>query len=165
MADILNKRNKIHHLDADTDEDMFPIFETDVDGSPRNNKRLLPRRNYCTISPHDPESEGAELETATAQKSRFAKIRQNTFGKSSDKAAKPVAGDNFAREGGLDGAGSSKVMTDPIEMMRDGLQVTIRVEIDQKNKQGVTKPYRFAVPALVYDPGDGALRDMHGLKA
>lgn len=42
MADILNKRNKVHHLDADTDEDMFPIFLTDVDNSSRNNKRLLP---------------------------------------------------------------------------------------------------------------------------
>ena len=31
MADILNKRNKVHHLDANTDEDMFPIFEKDVD--------------------------------------------------------------------------------------------------------------------------------------
>lgn len=42
MADILNKRNKVHHLDNETDEDMYPIFDTDVDGKPRNNKRLLP---------------------------------------------------------------------------------------------------------------------------
>jgi hypothetical protein len=42
MADILNKRNKVHHLDTNTDEDMYPIFETDVDGTSRNNKRLLP---------------------------------------------------------------------------------------------------------------------------
>ncbi|KAF8544283.1 hypothetical protein BDD12DRAFT_915480 [Trichophaea hybrida] len=56
MADILNKRNKVHHLDTNTDEDMYPIFETDVDGTSRNNKRLLPRRNYCIISPHDPKA-------------------------------------------------------------------------------------------------------------
>ena len=42
MADILNKRNKVHHVDAETDEDMYPIFLTDVDGTPRHNKRLLP---------------------------------------------------------------------------------------------------------------------------
>ena len=54
MGDILNKRNKVHHLDEDTDEDMIPIFTHDVDGKPRNNKRLLPRRNWCSIAPYEP---------------------------------------------------------------------------------------------------------------
>ncbi|KAF2482339.1 hypothetical protein BDY17DRAFT_251872, partial [Neohortaea acidophila] len=49
MADVLNRRNKVHHLDSETDEDMIPMFDVDVDGSKRNNKCLLPRRNYCTI--------------------------------------------------------------------------------------------------------------------
>ncbi|KAB8698110.1 hypothetical protein FH972_026360 [Carpinus fangiana] len=50
MADVLNRRNKIHHLDDDTDEDMVPIFTHDVTGKARNNQRLLPRRNWCSIS-------------------------------------------------------------------------------------------------------------------
>jgi len=54
MADVLNKRNKIHHLDPDTDEDMIPMFERDVDGSKRNNTRLLPRRNFCVIREYRP---------------------------------------------------------------------------------------------------------------
>ena len=148
MADILNKRNKVHHLDANTDEDMFPIFEKDVDGTSRNNKRLLPRRNYCTISPHDPDdNEGAELETSAAQQSTFTKMRKGTFGRSSGKGPAP-AGDNF---GQVDGAGASRVAVDPNELMRDGLQVTICVEINQKDKEGATMPYKFAVPALVTD--------------
>lgn len=56
MGDILNKRNKIHHLDAETDEDMIPMFDRDVDGKPRNNHHLLPRRNYCTIREYMPGS-------------------------------------------------------------------------------------------------------------
>ncbi|KAK3720827.1 hypothetical protein LTR37_003490 [Vermiconidia calcicola] len=56
MADVLNKRNKVHHLDAETDEDLIPMFETDVDGSKRNNRCLLPRRNYCTIREFAPGS-------------------------------------------------------------------------------------------------------------
>ncbi|KAF4548800.1 Hypothetical protein D9617_25g061300 [Elsinoe fawcettii] len=56
MSDILNKRNKIHHLDDETDEDMIPMFEHDVDGKPRKNKTLLPRRNYCTIREYFPGS-------------------------------------------------------------------------------------------------------------
>lgn len=49
MADVLNKRNKIHHLDDETDEYMVPIFDYDVNGKKRNNNNLLPRRNWCSI--------------------------------------------------------------------------------------------------------------------
>ncbi|KAG9233554.1 hypothetical protein BJ875DRAFT_378390 [Amylocarpus encephaloides] len=55
LADVLNKRNKIHHLDADTDENMIPIFTHDVTGKARNNKCLLNRRNWCSIKVYDPE--------------------------------------------------------------------------------------------------------------
>jgi hypothetical protein len=54
LADILNRRNKIHHLDDVTDEEMIPIFTTDVTGKARNNKRLLNRRNWCSIRAFDP---------------------------------------------------------------------------------------------------------------
>lgn len=55
MADVLNKRNKVHHLNLETDEDMIPIFTHDVTGAKRNNKRLLPRRNWCSIREFNPE--------------------------------------------------------------------------------------------------------------
>ena len=56
MADILNKLNKTHHLDDETDENMIPMFTHDVNGSSRNNKRLLPRRNWCSIREYYPGS-------------------------------------------------------------------------------------------------------------
>ncbi|CAK4031962.1 Hypothetical predicted protein [Lecanosticta acicola] len=56
MADVINKRNKVHHLDDETDEDMIPMFGHDVDGSRRNNSHLLPRRNFCIISEYFPGS-------------------------------------------------------------------------------------------------------------
>lgn len=55
LADVLNKRNKVHHLDHETDEDMIPIFTHDVNSKARNNKRLLNRRNWCSIRQYDPE--------------------------------------------------------------------------------------------------------------
>ncbi|KAG9246518.1 hypothetical protein BJ878DRAFT_496693 [Calycina marina] len=55
LADLLNKRNKVHHLDEMTDENMIPIFTHDVTGKPRNNKRLLNRRNWCSIREYNPE--------------------------------------------------------------------------------------------------------------
>lgn len=56
MSDILNKRNKTHHLDSETHENMIPMFSHDVDGKARNNKRLLPRRNWCSIREYHPGS-------------------------------------------------------------------------------------------------------------
>jgi hypothetical protein len=54
MADIINKRNKIHHLDDHTDENMIPIFTHDVNGKKRNNNHLLPHRNWCSIREFKP---------------------------------------------------------------------------------------------------------------
>jgi hypothetical protein len=55
LADVLSRRNKVHHLDVFTDEDMVPMFFNDVDGKTRNNKRLLPRRNWCSIRDYIPK--------------------------------------------------------------------------------------------------------------
>ncbi|KAK3336039.1 hypothetical protein B0T19DRAFT_26561 [Cercophora scortea] len=54
LADVLNKRNKVHHFNKETDEDMIPIFGHGVDGKPRNNKHLLPHRNWCSIREYVP---------------------------------------------------------------------------------------------------------------
>ena len=54
ISDMLNKRNRVHHMDTNTDEDMVPIFTHDVNNKPRNNKRLLPRRNWCSIREYKP---------------------------------------------------------------------------------------------------------------
>ncbi|KAJ5777860.1 hypothetical protein N7520_001106 [Penicillium odoratum] len=54
ISDMLNKRNTVHHIDSNTDEDIIPIFTQDVDGKSRNNKRLLPRRNWCSIREYRP---------------------------------------------------------------------------------------------------------------
>ncbi|KAL1603850.1 hypothetical protein SLS60_005442 [Paraconiothyrium brasiliense] len=56
MADIINKRNKVHHLNPDTDEDMIPLFTHDVDGKKRNNVHLLQRRNWCSLRAYNPGS-------------------------------------------------------------------------------------------------------------
>lgn len=54
LADALNKRNKVHHLDHYTDESMIPMFTHDTNMKKRNNKHLLPRRNWCSISEYVP---------------------------------------------------------------------------------------------------------------
>ncbi|KAK2591343.1 hypothetical protein QQS21_010968 [Conoideocrella luteorostrata] len=54
LADVLNKRNKVHHFDKQTDESMVPLFHHGVDGKSRNNKHLLPHRNWCSIRTWNP---------------------------------------------------------------------------------------------------------------
>ena len=54
ISDMLNRRNTVHHIDSNTDEDVIPIFTEDVDGKSRNNKRLLPRRNWLSIREYRP---------------------------------------------------------------------------------------------------------------
>ncbi len=69
MADLVNKKNKVHQFDQETDEDMIPLFEHGVEGKPRNNKRLMPHRNWCLIReyvpgrtpPHTPEQSVYDL--------------------------------------------------------------------------------------------------------
>lgn len=60
MADFLNKRNKVHHLNSNVDEDMVRIFNVDVDGKKRHNTHLLPRRNWCSISVQSQESSSTQ---------------------------------------------------------------------------------------------------------
>ncbi|KAL1311630.1 hypothetical protein AAFC00_001740 [Neodothiora populina] len=81
MGDVLNKRNKIHHLDVETDEDMIPMFEEDVDGKPRNNLHLLPRRNYCTICEYIPGSSPPPTPDATARRPDMSWDRLETNSK------------------------------------------------------------------------------------
>jgi hypothetical protein len=40
---------------TDTKEDMMEIFQTDVNGQPREHKKLMARRNYVAIVAYDPD--------------------------------------------------------------------------------------------------------------
>lgn len=248
MGDILNKRNKIHHLDSETDEDMIPMFDRDVDGKPRNNHHLLPRRNYCTIREYIPGSTppssprlgpafdtsqsreyqqdnrryppGAMNRTGSSNKSSFrpgnlirrlsgsrgrtssssltpdqtrpyepydqdgrrgslggerrrsesrhrpssrdqepfsptsaANTRQGrpTFlrrpSNMSEKAAIKAAAKGGA-EGNLDGRESGHID------LEGGLDISLNMEVRQRDPAGITEPYRLLVPALWYE-GEG----------
>jgi hypothetical protein len=49
LATIINSRNKVHHFDKYMDETLIALFSHDVDGTPRRNTHVLPRRNWCSI--------------------------------------------------------------------------------------------------------------------
>ncbi|PWW78854.1 hypothetical protein C7212DRAFT_349410 [Tuber magnatum] len=158
MADVLNKRNKVHHLNHETDEDMYPIFDADVDGKPRNNKRLLPRRNYAIICEYSAsEASLSKTTQPPVQRSTFSKIKKATFGAKKSNKPDPLSSVTVA---GMDGANTSSPKVAADQLGRDALYVVLRMEVNQKDPAGNTKPYRLLVPALKYgrDAADG---DVH----
>lgn len=52
VADILNRCDggRTHYVNKVTGEKMVGLFGVDVDGRERNNRHLLPRRNWCEIA-------------------------------------------------------------------------------------------------------------------
>ncbi|KAL9055458.1 MAG: hypothetical protein Q9162_003556 [Coniocarpon cinnabarinum] len=95
MADFLNKRNKVHHFDDMTDEDMIPLFTGDVDGQARNNHHLLPRRNYCTIRPYggemdeSPPASISNFEDSPPRRRRSFSLTRRNSSTSQDGSRKP----------------------------------------------------------------------------
>jgi len=88
LADVLNRRNRVHHLDDETDEDLIPMFDFDVDGSKRGNKCLLPRRNYATIREYLP----GQTPPGTPKRARTPEM-----GSSMDGSEYERSGNGFAR--------------------------------------------------------------------
>jgi hypothetical protein len=80
MADVLNRRNKVHKLDRDTDETMIPMFSHDVDSSRRNNQALMPRRNFCVISEYVPGHTPPETPTAEVMDGHGGEDGSGAFG-------------------------------------------------------------------------------------
>lgn len=106
MADVLNKRNKVHHFDKQTDENMIPMFHHGVDGKPRNNKHLLPHRNWCSIRewqpgttpPPTPPQSDSERSPSPPVKRRGSLLRRLSLSKSRPPVANPQASRDSVRD-------------------------------------------------------------------
>lgn len=72
LADVLNKRNKVHHLDQYTDESMIPMFTHDTNLKKRNNRHLLPRRNWCSITTYRPGRTPPSSRSSSPGRSEFS---------------------------------------------------------------------------------------------
>lgn len=125
IANMLDRRNKLHHLDEYTDENLMPIFYKNPDGKTNTvNRTTLPCRNFCIITEH------AGL---------WAK--------------QPVGGDSkeemlgaHAQKGGIDDVSSNTPESGTTR--RYALDVSIRAEINPKDPEGRTIGYGFSIPSL-----------------
>lgn len=78
LVDMINKRNKVHHLDQYTNEAMIPMFTHDTNLKKRNNKHLLPRRNWCSITEYSPGHNS--LSSRTTSPSQHSQIDEQEAG-------------------------------------------------------------------------------------
>ena len=144
VANLLAGRNKIHHLDRYTDETLMNMFDKDPGSSQKTanfNKCTMPSRNYAIIA-EAPANE--EFVNGIAN-------GHATNGNVASPSSKPPQKDGHSfLHAGEEGAGTKHVAASGVHTgsMIGGLDVSIRVEIDQHDREGKTEGYGFSIPAL-----------------
>lgn len=133
VANLLARKNKIHHLDKDTDETLMPLFDKQPGGVEKGaswNKVTMPSRNFaCITEVNKPVANGSISHTDGVATAAFhPKNGYHPLHKGEENAGtKHRAADGVSSDGGILGS----------------LNVSIRVEIRQGDKEGRTEGYGF----------------------
>lgn len=178
VANLLARRNKIHHLDHDTDETLLEIFDRDpgppgshggygqTNGSTKGdengkvekktaaaNHATMPSRNYAIIC------ESATPPSATLSAPAPAPGGAPSINTNGDAASTlstpPGKKDNprLPMHVGEQGAGTKHPAANGLTSTGlcgpYGLDVTLRVEISNSDREGKTDGYGFSIPALI----------------
>lgn len=184
IANLLARRNKIHHLNPETDETLLKLFNKDPGDSSKtanHNQVTMPSRNFAMLtenspynpprenglrpvtattngngSSHGPSADGdghlldpaAAVTGASGQGAVAASVQ--TAKSSNSKSSKKTDG-HLPIHHGEEHCGTHHKAASPTEHGRDNdgsLDICIRVEIDQHDREGRTESYGLTVPAL-----------------
>jgi len=204
IANLLARRNKIHHLNHDTDETLLKLFDKDPGDSSKtasHNHVTMPSRNYAIItenSPHNPLPPAATTTGSGVEDHATATIN-GANGTATPPAPAPQpeqpqqqpppgsSGSSPASSGGRGGSSSASASATgkdghyPLHAGErhagtrhraavpethgtgadGGLDVCIRVEIDQHDRRGLTQGYGITIPALSCDLPPAAADSHH----
>jgi hypothetical protein len=141
IANLLARRNKIHHLNHDTHETLMKIFDRGPGGITKAanwNNCTMPSRNYAIIAEaeaDDASSVTGNVQANGAQVSRVSKAKDG----------------HSPLHRGEEDAGTKHVVASGMHIgpLPGGLDVAIRVEIDPQDEEGKTDGYGFSIPALI----------------
>ncbi|TPX16699.1 uncharacterized protein E0L32_003640 [Thyridium curvatum] len=219
IANLLARRNKIHHLNHDTDETLLRLFNKDPGDSDKtagHNQVTMPSRNFAVITENSPNnapspdirgqdpivndfappfapalqqqngggSSGPSSLAPPSSRGGADSTRSGLSSHSNNPAADGGDSDNKKKKNpparqpsstkvdghypigaGEQGAGTHHKAASPAAHGRghDGsLDVCIRVEIDQHDREGRTEAYGLSIPALEYEgphvPSPGTFR-------
>ncbi|PHH74716.1 hypothetical protein CDD82_4812 [Ophiocordyceps australis] len=140
VANLLARRNKIHHLNHDTDETLLDLFDKDPGGKSKtaaHNHCTMPSRNYALLtenSPNAPATSNQQEHQSFLGRDGHAQLHWGEVGAGSSHKAALVERHGHGNNGSLD--------------------VSINVEIDQHSAQGETQGYGLSVPVLRVDQGE-----------
>lgn len=156
VANLLARRNFIHRLDHNTDETLLSFFDKDPGANQitsNANHSTMPSRNYAIITetpttsslpPSDPAAVNGNAEQPQnfEKKSSVIPVGPGLFKRGKD--------GHGALHAGEAGAGSKHVVASGLNQgaLPGGLDVAIRVEVDQHDPQGKTEGYGFSIPRL-----------------
>ncbi|OQO12095.1 hypothetical protein B0A48_02734 [Cryoendolithus antarcticus] len=148
VANLLARRNKIHHLDEHTDETLLELFDKNPGAgepgvkpkSAANNHATMPSRNYAIITE-------SHAHAATANG-----INGNANGNSKISDFVPPKNPREPLHMGEMHAGTTHAAANGITPTglagTDGLDVCIRVEKNPQDREAHTEGYGFSIPAL-----------------
>ncbi|EGP91492.1 unnamed protein product [Zymoseptoria tritici ST99CH_1A5] len=158
VANLLAKRNKIHHLDHETDETLLEMFdknpgEGEQGVEPKTastNHATMPSRNYaiiCESNSHAAQTNGTNGMNGAAN--GVSHELGNTADNTHFELPKNM---REALHKGESNCGTKHQAAQGVEKTGlagvDGLDVTIRVEISQGDRTGRTEGYGISIPAL-----------------
>jgi hypothetical protein len=149
VANLLARRNKIHHLDQDTDETLMDFFDKDPGKDVRTarfNHVTMPSRNWAMMTENHAPPGAAQGYTANGHTSNGNPDSQV------DTVPKVKDGHSWLHIGETS-AGTKHKAADSERHGKaaDGsLDVCIRVEKDQHDKDGQTQSYGITIPFLEY---------------
>lgn len=142
VANLLARRNKIHHMNKKTDETLLDLFNRDPGNNSKtanHNHCTMPSRNFASItenSPNNTGSNGSVNGHTTGEAQSFVgndghkTLHQGEVGAGTEHKAAKVETHGTGNDGTLD--------------------VVINVEIDQHDSEGRTEMYGLTVPLLDY---------------
>ena len=143
VANLLARRNKIHHLDSDTDETLLKMFDKQPGGKMKSadfNKVTMPSRNYACITEIEGNAPSANGHTVHDGDG----MNGNANGQIDEEGPKQQGNDGHSPlHSGEAGAGTTHEAADGVEArgMPGGLAVSIMVEIDNSDREGRTEGY------------------------
>jgi PhoD related phosphatase len=166
VANLLARRNKIHHLDHDTDETLLKLFDKQPGGKLKGatwNQCTMPSRNYaCITEVTEPAAAKGSLPGSSNQQPNPVNGVHDAITNGADniphvdeeKNGIPVlAGGPMGKDGhsplhkGEEGVGTRHPAADGVSArsgMLGGLDVSIMVEIDNHSKGAETEGYGFS---------------------
>lgn len=166
VANLLARRNKIHHLDHETDETLLNLFNQDPGQGQEGVKNKTKEKNHCTMPSRNyaiiSESHDGTASSATAAVDAATNGTPNghhhtnghTNGVPTATATQFPAGGNprDALHAGEQQAGTAHPAAEGLQHTGlggpDGLDVTIKVEISPSDREGRTQGYGFSIPGL-----------------